>query len=129
MTEGKDSLRDVDLTTLKGGAAIELWQREFARVLENIEDPNTEATEEREITLKITFKPEDDREVNGCKILCKANKLAGPRAIGTTVHIGRRYGALVAVEYDPNQGDIFDPEAGADVTPISAVREKEAGSD
>ena len=117
-------LKDVSLTTLKGGAAVELFDRELSRVLENIDDPNTEATEEREITLKLKIKPEDDRSVTAYLLTCKATKLAGPKTEAGIMYVGRREGGLVGVESDPVQRDMFDPEAGEGIIPIASRRQE-----
>lgn len=120
----KDKLPDVvSLTTLKGGVAIEMFDHQLRRLLNNIADENTEPEEARQITLKVTVKPDPDREQAVILVECKANKLAGIRSQGSTAYIGRRRGQVVAVEYDPRQADMFDPDAGADITPISDRRE------
>lgn len=127
MPDDKDKLPDiVSLTSLKGGVAVELFDYELHRVLENIADDNTEPDEVREITLKVAFKPDEDRQAVAMQIKCKANKLAGPKQQGSVAYVGRRHGAVVAVEYDPRQVDIFDPDAGADITPITR-KGKETG--
>ena len=51
----------VQLETLNGGQVVALFERELAKVLENIADENTPAKTTRSITLSIKIKPEDDR--------------------------------------------------------------------
>jgi hypothetical protein len=52
----------VSLQNLGGGAAIELFDLELQKVLENISDENTRPAVVREITLKVKIKPGDDRD-------------------------------------------------------------------
>ena len=54
-------LKQLNLNNIKGGAAVEMFEQELARVLENINNPNTEPDATREITMKFTFKPAKDR--------------------------------------------------------------------
>lgn len=116
----KDVLADVTLDTLKGGAAIELWNYEFAKVLDNIADLNTDADAVRRVTLTVDIKPSDDRDAASYNLKA-ASKLASVKAAGGTMFLGARGPELVAVEYDPKQRDMFDAAAGADVVPLSVV--------
>lgn len=45
----------ISLATLNKGAAIELFEQELKRVIENIADPNVEPTAKRKITLTVVF--------------------------------------------------------------------------
>ena len=120
----------VTLTTLKNGAALELFEAALSEVLENIEDPNIVAKAKRTIELKVSFAVGEDRDISGVAIEV-GTKLAKRNAAITVVHIGRRMGALIAVEYDPQQRDIFDPERGEGITPLASVAggKEEAPSD
>lgn len=118
---------DVSLVTLKGGAAAEKFDYLLGQVLENIDDPNTEADAERSITLTVKLKPSEDRDQVVYSVQCKA-KLAPPKSDGGQMFVGRRQGALVAVEYDPTQRDMFDPERGEGIVPISRTKEEGGAS-
>jgi hypothetical protein len=120
----------VTLTTLKDGAAVELFEAALEEVLSNIEDPNIVAKANRVINIKVTFMCGEDRDISGVAIEVDT-KLAKRNAATTVVHIGRRLGALIAVEYDPRQRDIFDPERGEGITPLASVAggKEEAPSD
>lgn len=127
MADDKDKLPPVvTLTSLKGGAAVEMFEFELARVLENIDDPNYRAKGKRRITLTFDIDVDDNREIRDVEIGSSA-KLAGKKPVTTKVNMGRRQGALILVEFDPRQTDMFDPDAGADVTPINRNKEKSAG--
>lgn len=50
--------KTVDLKSINSGAAIDLFQNEFKKVLENIADPNVKPDAVREIRLVIKIKPD-----------------------------------------------------------------------
>ena len=66
------------LDALMGGAVQEKFRIALAEVLSNVRDPNTKASAKREITLKITLAPDEDRK--HIEVSCTASsKLADPR--------------------------------------------------
>src|SRR5262245_19399419 len=88
----------LSLSGIQGGAAETLFQAALARVLANIDDPNTAAAAKRQIVLTLTFKPgEEDRRSASVTVEC-ATKLARMRPLGTIVSLSRANGALAAVE-------------------------------
>lgn len=102
----------VSLETLGGGpgressAAIELFNAEFQRVLDNCLDENTDPKKVREVTLKVKIKPDTDREL--CKVEIHAtSKLAPVTPYPTQFFLGKDSGRAVAVEDDPKQRNIF----------------------
>ena len=50
------------LLDMANGAIKERIDYEMGRVMQNISDPNTKASAKREITLKITLAPDEDRQ-------------------------------------------------------------------
>jgi len=100
----------VTLTSLADGAALELFQSELDRVLRNIQDPNTDSTVVRKVTLEVTFHPDEQREVGDVRVKASA-KLAGLKGARTRVFFGRHKGQLVATEYNPKQAGLFDEKA------------------
>jgi hypothetical protein len=60
MPEGPELL-EVSLAQLALGAAGEMFQAEWTRVIENVMDPNTELKKTREITVKFRVVPGPDR--------------------------------------------------------------------
>ena len=50
------------LLDMANGAIKERIDYEMGRVMQNISDPNTKASAKREITLKITLAPDEDRK-------------------------------------------------------------------
>ena len=105
------------METLAGGGAVEHFERELGRVLENIIDPNTEAKHERAVLLELRIKPAEDRESGVVQVRCRS-KLAPPRPLVSQVFVGRREGRLVAVTNDPRQETLFD-QGTASVVPIT----------
>lgn len=101
----------VTLDTLAQGAAIEKFEDELNRVLENILDPNTKPTAARSVTLVVSFKPDEDRSFANTLIEVKA-KLAPSRGVGTAIYIDRHAGRAVATEYNPRQMRLEDNVVG-----------------
>lgn len=110
--------RMVTLDTIAEGAACQLFEQALARVLENIDDPNTAADAKRAITLTFTIKPDEDRRHALVAVAC-ATKIAGIRPIGTHMFIGRHKGRLAAAEPQP-QADMF-PQPVAVPTVVTTV--------
>lgn len=98
--------KKLTLATLKGGAAEELFQRELARVLENIRDPNTDAKKARTITLDFSFLPVEDR--NGARretavVIDSKCKLVPVIGVGSFAFIASEGGELIAYTNDVEQ--------------------------
>ena len=100
-------LKDVGIEKIALGAISERLNDGFTEVLENIADPDTEATEAREINLKITLKPEKDRATTRYKIAVKT-KLAGPKASEGLLFVSKRQGKYLAFEQNPDQMQMFN---------------------
>ena len=108
----------INLSNLGDGAANELFERELDRVLKDILDPNTEATAQREINLKLLFKPDDERDLGATGIKV-SSKLAGSRVFVTKVAFGRdKSGHVEAREIFSGQQTLFDDDGKEKVTPI-----------
>jgi hypothetical protein len=107
----------VSLESIGAGAAVERFQLALQEVLDNIIDPNTDAKKARVITLKITMKPDENREFSSAEISV-GTTLAPITPVKTKIFIGRdQQGHGVACEYDPDQMQMFaKPELPANVT-------------
>jgi len=110
----------VTLAELAGGQAIEQFDHELAKVLENILDPNTEATKAREVVLKVSLKPDKNRTAAEVTISC-TSKLTPELSIDTIFYLGRKNGVVQATEYNPKQPRLYDEN----VTPIKKEGNKE----
>jgi len=109
----KDEVRlaPVTLDTIAGGAVVELFEREFARVLADVEDPNTVPDAKRTLTIEITLKPTENREASAVGVKVRS-KLAGVKPVVSMVHLTTRDGRPVAVGANPNQIDAFSGPTG-----------------
>ena len=118
-----EPLSEVTLETVGGGAAVELFEREFTELLKNIQDPNREAKAKRTVVIKVTVEPEEDREQ---AVICVAaeSKLAPHRPVVSQIYMGRKDGRYVAVSYDPRQSELFGTGEAAGVTPIERRTEQ-----
>jgi hypothetical protein len=91
----------VTLATLGRGAAIERFDDEFKRVLENILDPNT-ADGARAVSLKVTILPNEER-TSAALAISVSSSVRGPKAVPTMIFIGMDRGEAVAFEHNPEQ--------------------------
>jgi hypothetical protein len=107
-----DYHEDVSLANLCGGAIEEVFQREFASVLANIADVNTDPEAKRKITLEFTIEPFEDRSGAQVTFSCKS-KTVPVEAVKGTVFLQRRGLVMVAVPHDPKQARLFDSKAKA----------------
>lgn len=89
------------LEGLAQGAAIERFNDELQRVLNNIVDPNT-ADGAREITLKVKIKPNEDRTIADVFVTC-SSKVQSAHGVMSRFYIGKERGQAVAFEHDPKQ--------------------------
>jgi hypothetical protein len=96
------------LLTLARGAAIERFDDELQRVLNNIVDPNTGGGV-REVTLKVKIKPDANRTTGAVEILC-TSKVQAAQPCSTMFYIGRQGTMGVAFEHDPQQMSMPYPE-------------------
>lgn len=103
---------EVTLSNLCGGAIEEVFQREWAAVLANIGDVNTDPEAKRKLTLEFTIAPFEDRSGAQVTFSCKS-KTIPVEAVKGTVFLQRRGLAMVAVPHDPQQIRMFDPKAAA----------------
>lgn len=89
----------LNLEEFAGGALAEQLNSELNKVLDNIYDPNTEATKARKLALTITLKPDSSREVVGVNIQTKAT-LVPAAALETRLWLDKdlKTGEMNAVE-------------------------------
>lgn len=89
------------LLTLARGAAIEQFDDELQRVLNNIVDPNTKEGV-REVNLKVKIKPDANRVTGAVEIIC-TSKTQPAHPCSTMFYIGKQGGKGVAFEHNPEQ--------------------------
>ena len=100
----------VTLTTLANGAALELFDGELSKVVENILDPNTEPDTVREVVLKVKIKPDASRK-NAAVYVQVSSKTGAFKGAGTMFYFGKHQGKAFAIESNPDQGKLFDQPA------------------
>ncbi|MDC7250475.1 MAG: hypothetical protein PQJ49_11215 [Sphaerochaetaceae bacterium] len=90
------------------GAIEEQFNRALTKVLENIEDPATEATNVRKIKLDISIKPTKDRNLAEIEIKCSEG-LAPVKSDKVSVLIDRDHkGDLIMKSKEPENQLILD---------------------
>jgi hypothetical protein len=103
----------VTLGNLCGGAIEEVFQREFAEVLQNISDVNTDPEAKRKITLEFTLEPFEDRSGAQVTFACKSKTVA-VNAVKGTIFLQRKGTNIVGVPHDPRQSRLtFDGKSAA----------------
>lgn len=97
----------VSLETIAGGAAVERFNDELAKVVENILDPNTKAEQKRKIVMTFEFTPTATRGFGTCNVIAEA-KLAAPVPVGTGLYFGLDgKGYPIVTEQAQNQPNLF----------------------
>jgi hypothetical protein len=62
----------IDLNTFADGALLERFNQELQRILENIADPNTDAKKVRKLTVTLSLKADDKRDVVLSSVVAKS---------------------------------------------------------
>ena len=125
----------INLETLAGGAFAEKLNEALAQVAENIQNPNTDPTAKRGISVAIKFTPNKTRQMASATISVQT-KLAPTEAIDTQVVMGvnMRTGEIEIAEYDGQvRGQMnfkdYEPKAGlTEVTAPEAEQDQEQPS-
>lgn len=94
-------INQINLEKLAGGAFAEKLNEALMQVAENIQNPNTEATNKRQINIVIKFAPNKSRQIINTQISV-TTKLAATEAIDTQMVMGLniRTGQIEIAEYD-----------------------------
>lgn len=105
--KNQNTKKHINLETLAGGAFAEKLNEALLEVAENIQDPNTVATEKRSITISIKFSPNKSRQLANTTISV-ATKLAATESIDTQIVMGTnmKTGAVEVAEYDSTRGQL-----------------------
>ena len=109
---------------LAHGALAEQVDIEIGKILANVEDPNVPWKPKRELTIKVSFNPNEDR--GRCAIsIAVSTKMPGLKGIDSDCFITRVRDKLVAFERDdPRQQGLFDeaPPAETKKPDLTVVR-------
>ncbi|WP_438497125.1 replication terminator protein [Paenibacillus sp. IHBB 3054] len=108
---------DINIGMLAGGGVGERVNLEFQKVAENIQDPNTDWKATRKVTITVTLKPDQEREIALVSVDVKPS-LAPAYGIATKLMFGiEGDGTVVAAELASgvknqlmmdNDGDLAD---------------------
>lgn len=98
-------LKEVSLETLGNGAAVELFNEELRKVMDNIADPNTAQKASRMITLKVKITPNEER--NGAAVeIAASSHLVANKPYGTYFFVGSDGAKVRAYENNPKQPEL-----------------------
>ncbi len=81
------SKNNIDLSNFADGAVAERFNLELQRVLDNIADPNTDPKKVRSVTLTVSLKADEQRDIANVSITAKAS-LAPAKNIETKIVMG-----------------------------------------
>lgn len=107
-----DSRETMNIGNIAKGSVPEVFEHALQQVLKNISDPNTMATQKRQIVLKFTFKPSESREVGEINFSCE-EKLASIRPATGNFFLTKRGNDVRGYARDPKQDDLFKTEPAA----------------
>ncbi len=96
----------VDITNLKKGVAIEMVEKEFEKVFKNIQNLNTSAKKTRSVSLRINFKPAEDRRTVAVNISVDSTLAKDTEDQGTIIFVANEKGKNVAYENNAEQLEI-----------------------
>lgn len=119
--------KDITLDNLGMGALKEQFGVELQKVLDNIADPNTDAKKARKITIDVTIKPNEKRNIATMTLQARSS-LVPSGAIETDIYIDRdKDGQVVAEELHgqvPGQTSINDfiDKAQPETSKISVIK-------
>ncbi|MBP1044871.1 replication terminator protein [Enterococcus sp. BWM-S5] len=127
---------ELDLVELANGAIQEKLDGELEKIFNNIHDPNTKAKDKRTVTIKLEFKPDDNRQVVNLNSSF-TTALAPVRDFDTTILTGKDFstGKVAARELKSEvPGQTFiDPTDGQPKTdvgePIDVIEKEEAAKE
>lgn len=135
-------MKNVELKEMVGGALQEQFGKSFEKVVENLQNPNTPYKNSREITIKMKFTQNEQRDDVKCAIQV-SEKLAPQAPMETCFAVGKDLatGQMYAEEYgrqirgqmsvndyrteqidvDTETGEILDKKLGAQIIDFRTV--------
>lgn len=118
----------LNLDTLQGGAARELFEIELQKVLRNIADPNTKPDAVRKLTLEVTIKPSEKRSMLYVAVKASSKLVAMRPSESMAVLDEDGNGNFVATELIAGQmpGQIELEEVQVSAQPADAEPKEEA---
>lgn len=120
----------LSLQTLGRGVALERFDEEFQKVLENILDPNTEPLAKRKVIITVCVTPAIDRAMAVVDVSAQS-RLAPSVSYSTRAYLGKdKHQQCLAFEDDPKQVTIDDFVAATEdkVKELKPVTEEVSGA-
>lgn len=111
-----EGYKKLSIATVSNGAVEELFQRDLAEVMKNMDDPSTDPKEPRKIQIELILTQNELREMGVLEVKSKT-KLAGARATGSTFVLRNEAGKVIAYENDFRQPE-FDFDENNNVSSI-----------
>lgn len=111
--------KKLSLANMADGAAVEAFDIQLRRVLENILDPNVNATAVRKVTLEVRIKPDENRSFGPLEFVCYPT-FAKDNPVKTLIHIARNGKDVIASEHDTRQLSL-PADSEEKPTPLRAV--------
>lgn len=104
-----NDLQPVNLGSIARGAAIELFEKNIAKIAANIADTSTPAEAKRTLVIRLVFEP--DRERQGIDVTTTAEvKLAATERHSSRAYLAKGTdGASYLFPVDPRQAALFEP--------------------
>lgn len=125
-----NQVKHINILEVAKGALAEQIDIELRKIMENLQDPNTDYKPVRELTIKVKLKNLDERRtVVGMTAQAKATT-APNTPIGVMLFSETTQNGVVVAEankHDPNQVS-FDEEAGQAVTNVLNMAERKTAS-
>ncbi len=105
-------MKKVELKEIVGGALQEQFEKSFEKVVENLQNPNTPFKNSREITIKLKFTQNEQRDDVSCTIQV-SEKLAPQTPMKTSFYIGT----------DLKTGEMFIEEYGKQIKGQMSIKD------
>lgn len=118
-------MHEISLDTLANGGLRERFEDALQRLLQNIQDPNTDPKATRKLSVVLTWKPDKERRTAGVGIEVKV-ALADHEGLATTIFMGVDGTQVLARENDLHQGGLFEEHAEAKDN-VKSLREVSRG--
>jgi hypothetical protein len=104
--------KGINLETLNSGAVMELFDVEWQKLLNNVNDPNTKPDAVRKLKIEISVKPAKDRR-NASSSVSVTTNLAAIMPHEASIVIGVEDGKVQAYAFDPKQQSLdFENQDG-----------------
>lgn len=120
-------MNELSIKTLRQGACLERFDRALNELIQNVLDPNTDATAKRSVTLTLSVKPNKDRNMAELTVSVTAKlQPATPLSTGCTLGTNLDTGEVTAFEIvsnsDAENGPLMQLARGAVISQEDALK-------